>query len=67
MTEKLLANRAKCLICGDVIESLHLHNFVRCSCGNLFVDGGLDYARRGWLEDRWEELSVYDTGAYEED
>lgn len=43
---KLVANKAQCLLCGDVIESLHRHDFVKCSCGNLSVDGGLDYCRR---------------------
>lgn len=39
-------NRAKCLLCGDVIESFHVHDFKWCKCGALGVDGGRDYARR---------------------
>lgn len=42
----LLRNAARCHRCGDTIESRHTHDFVRCSCGCLAVDGGLDYARR---------------------
>lgn len=38
-------SRAKCLVCGDVIESKHRHDFVTCSCGNLSLDGGNDYMR----------------------
>ena len=39
-------NKAKCLACGDIIESKHNHDFVTCSCGNISVDGGLYYLRR---------------------
>lgn len=44
---RIIRNMAKCLICGDVIESKHRHDFVRCGCGEIFVDGGKDYLRRG--------------------
>jgi hypothetical protein len=40
-------SKIKCLECDDVIESQHRHDFVRCSCGNAFVDGGSDYLRFG--------------------
>jgi len=58
MATKIIRNRAKCLKCGDIIESTHRHDFVSCKCGAIFVDGGLDYLRRGgkFLEDI-EELS----------
>ena len=39
-------NAAKCLICEDIIESTHVHNLVTCKCGNVSVDGGLDYCKR---------------------
>ena len=39
-------NGAKCLLCGDEIYSRHRHDFKTCTCGNLSVDGGLDYIRR---------------------
>ena len=45
---KIIHNRIKCKICGDVIESKHRHDFVSCSCGACFTDGGHDYLRRGW-------------------
>jgi DNA-directed RNA polymerase subunit N (RpoN/RPB10) len=41
-------NRIRCLKCGDIIESKHVHDFVRCSCGSVSVDGGHDYLRFGW-------------------
>lgn len=43
----IIRNALKCLECGDVIESKHRHDWVRCSCGNAFVDGGRVYVRRG--------------------
>ena len=46
MKKKLLRNRARCKDCGEIIESFHVHDFVRCACGKIAVDGGLDYARR---------------------
>lgn len=54
---KIARNRAKCLVCGDVIESKHRHDFVTCSCGNLSVDGGKDYLKRSYKDDRWEDKS----------
>jgi len=44
---EILRNMAKCRLCGDIIESKHRHDFVRCKCGSIFVDGGKDYLRRG--------------------
>lgn len=44
---KIIRNMAKCAICEDVIESTHVHDFVRCHCGSIFVDGGHQYLRRG--------------------
>lgn len=63
MGEKLIRNAIKCNLCGDVIESTHRHDFKRCKCGTVFIDGGLDYSRRGYKNSRddyidlceWEE------------
>jgi hypothetical protein len=55
---KLLKNLAKCRVCGDVIESTFRHDFVRCSCGAIFVDGGIDYLRRGGEIENIIEMSV---------
>jgi hypothetical protein len=43
----IIRNSAKCKLCGDEIISKHRHDFVECSCGEIFVDGGTDYIRRG--------------------
>lgn len=46
-----MRNRAKCKLCGDIIESFHHYDFVTCKCGEISVDGGLDVAKcaaRDW-------------------
>ena len=54
----ILRNKAKCLKCGDIIESKHRHDFVFCKCGDLAVDGGKDYLRRLFEnKEDWEDLS----------
>ena len=57
----IIANRAKCNICGDIIESWYTHDFKTCSCRNVSVDGGLDYLRRVYKkgEGSYTELSEY--------
>ena len=47
-------NRAKCLNCGDIVESKSRHDFVVCSCfrdeantRGFFLDGGEKYSRYG--------------------
>jgi len=48
--EKVLKNAAECPLCHEIIESTHRHDFKRCSCGNIVVDGGLDYLKRMWRD-----------------
>ncbi len=59
----IVHNMARCKRCGDTIESKHVHDYVRCSCGSIAVDGGKDYLRRAWPDgaaaDWIEELSEY--------
>lgn len=54
---KIIHNRIKCLKCGEVIESVTVHDFKRCSCGACAVDGGREYLRRLGEKENWEELS----------
>ena len=42
----IIRNAIKCKICGDVIESLSVHDYKVCSCGACAVDGGHEYLRR---------------------
>lgn len=38
----------QCQECKDIIFSRCRHDFRRCSCNNVFVDGGFDYMRTGF-------------------
>jgi hypothetical protein len=39
--------KIKCLKCNTIIESLYRHDFVKCECGECFIDGGKEYTRYG--------------------
>lgn len=50
-----------CPKCRDTIYSRALHDHHGCTCGHVFVDGGLDYLRFGWRggdEPTLSEISV---------
>lgn len=51
-------NAVRCKKCGDIIESVHRHDFVWCKCRNVAVDGGKEYRRRVFSGDEstWEEM-----------
>lgn len=38
-----MRNRAKCKLCGDILESFHRYDYVTCRCGEISIDGGGDY------------------------
>jgi hypothetical protein len=62
----LIYNAAKCVHCGDIIVSRHRHDFVKCSCDSIFVDGGLEYERRGYrLPSDYINLSKYSNESFE--
>jgi len=46
MRTVVVTNKAQCKLCGDVIESKHGHDFKRCKCGEISVDGGKNYIKR---------------------
>lgn len=54
--DKKEAPKVKCLLCGDIIQSHYRHDFKRCKCENIFVDGGTDYFRMGFKSDQYEVL-----------
>ncbi len=53
-------NKAQCLKCLEVIESKTVHDFVRCKCGSLAVDGGRQYLKRSAMTSSYKELSEYE-------
>ena len=40
-------NKIQCRLCGYIVRSKNRHDFVRCKCGECFVDGGSWYQRYG--------------------
>lgn len=61
MITVIKSNKAKCLICNEVIESKHVHDYQTCKCGNLSVDGGLHYLKRAAKDfSKYEDLSDYE-------
>ena len=60
-----MRNRAKCKLCGDIIESFHPTDVVECKCGEIAVDRGLGLgcAARDWknfvrVDDEGNEIVV---------
>jgi hypothetical protein len=51
-------NRAKCLECGDVIESESVTEWSACSCDSLKIRGGSAYLERDCNTGKFKELSV---------
>lgn len=37
---KIIENKAKCRLCGDIIESMDESLYKHCSCGAIAVSGG---------------------------
>ncbi len=48
----ITVNKAKCRKCGDIIESKYRHDFVTCKCGAISVDGGKDYLKRSYHDEK---------------
>lgn len=42
-----MGKKIKCASCNDIIESKYRHDYVKCKCGKIFIDGGDDYLRFG--------------------
>lgn len=40
-------NAVHCKLCDSTVRSKNRHDYVECSCGNTFVDGGSCYPRWG--------------------
>jgi hypothetical protein len=70
MNKKIKINRIKCLVCGDIITSVHRHDYNFCKCGAVAVDGGKDYLKRtfnGEERDRLGHMPYEDLSEYEEE
>lgn len=55
-----------CKSCGDTVYSRTRHDFRRCSCGDVAIDGGFEYTRfigdgvPGVLEIPYTKKELYD-------
>ena len=56
--KQIIQNEAQCMKCGDIIVSKHVHDFVQCRCNAIFVDGGMEYLRRGGEEEDFVDRSL---------
>lgn len=64
MKKKFKVNKIKCLFCNDIIESKTVHDYKRCKCGKVAVDGGTEYLKRMFpggmnIDDCFEDMSEY--------
>lgn len=63
----ILRNAVRCNRCADTIESRHVRDVQTCRCGDVFVDGGREYLRRGWKPSAdFTDLSVVEGSAVDE-
>ena len=63
---KIKSNKIRCRKCGEIIESVSVHDFKFCKCGAVAVDGGHEYLRRCGNLENFEELSEYEPDATED-
>jgi len=47
-----------CLKCGTVVFSCAGHDFHRCTCGNVAVDGGFNYLRISYKTKQFMYLEI---------
>ena len=55
----VVSNQMRCEICGEFIESTYRHDYRKCACGNIGVDGGHDYARQTRRTERFSDYTVF--------
>ena len=53
--ESILHTGIQCPSCGEIVVSLHVHDWRQCGCKEVFIDGGQEYIRVGWNSDRHPE------------
>ena len=62
----IVRNAVQCKRCGDIMESVSVHDFKTCSCGACSVDGGYNYLRRRGNSIDYIELSEFQKDQGEE-
>lgn len=43
-----------CIKCNGIIQSMHRHDFVWCSCKSVAIDGGSSYTKISGNREDWE-------------
>lgn len=61
MNKKIVQNSVICSMCKDEIWSASVHDFKTCKCGNISVDGGMEYLRRVGNISSYKDTSFYMT------
>ena len=56
--KKILANRARCNSCNDIVESKHRWHIRTCYCGSLNIFGGRYHLERS-SDQPWTEMSEF--------
>ena len=61
---KIIHNRARCKLCGEILESKYTHDFEACKCfqktdgqKGIAVDGGQSYLRRAGYPEYCEDMN----------
>lgn len=56
----ILSNQVYCENCGDAPYSAHVHDLASCKCGNVSVDGGMEYLKRLFHADKpkYRDISI---------
>jgi hypothetical protein len=57
----MMRNRAKCKLCGDILESFVDGDLVQCNCREIAIDGGLQFLKT-WAKDYANFLRVEEDG-----
>ena len=55
--KRIIRNAAKCKLCGDVLESTLVSDFLECACGAMVIGGGKTRLSRAGDMLSIEELS----------
>lgn len=48
----------KCNICGDKIKSMSRHDYKKCECGRIAIDGGDDYMKINYI--KYDDFTIID-------
>lgn len=65
-TPNIVFNGVKCLVCGELIQSRSVNDYVTCSCKNVSVDGGNVYSHISAQNvDKAEQFVLYEDDDFE--